>query len=130
MAEKHEYLNSFINDSNTITERAGAALAAPAHKAAMYGNGGGVLIATSAEKAIGIILSAGPDPIEEGAPVHILISRIGLLEAAGPIAKGDLVSINASGQGTVAESGGRAFGRAFTAAAAAGECIQVQLYGL
>ena len=127
MEGRKEYLNSFINDSNTITERAGAELKAPAHKAAMYDADGNAAIATSGEKAIGIILSASPDPIEKGGTVQILISCIGLLEAAGPIAKGDPVTIDASGLGKAAVAGDHIFGRAFSAASAAGECIQVRI---
>jgi hypothetical protein len=122
-----ERLNSFINNSATIVEKAGAQLNAPAHKAVMYDADGNVVLATSGEKAIGTVLSSSPDPIAAGAPVHILIKYIGLLAAGGAIAKGDLVTIDANGQGVPAQTGDFIFGRAYTAANEAGEAVQVQI---
>jgi len=122
-----ERLNSFINNSATIWEKAGEQIDAPAHKAVMYDANGNVVLAASGDKAIGVILSSTPDPIQQGAPVHILIKHIGLLEAGGASAKGDFVTINANGQGVAAESDDFIFGRAFTAATTAGEAVQVQI---
>ena len=122
-----ERLNSFINESPTIVERAGAQIDAPAHKAVMYDANGNVVLATSGDLAIGTILSSSLDPIAEGAPVHILIKYIGLLEAGAAINKGAKITINASGQAITATSGSFIFGRAFTAASAAGEVIQAQI---
>ena len=122
-----EWLNSFINNSATIKELAGAELDAPAHKAVMYDTNGNVVIATSGDVAIGTILSSSLDPILQGAPVHILIKYIGLLVCSSPIAKGDLVTIDANGMGETAASGNFIFGRAFTATTAAGQAVQVQI---
>ena len=122
-----ERLNSFINQSPTIYEKAGAEIKAPAHKAVMYDAGGDVVIATDASRAIGVILSSSPDPIAAGAPVHVLVKDIGLLEAGGAIDKGDFVTINAAGQGVKAASGSFIFGRALTAPKEAGEAVQVQI---
>ena len=122
-----ERLNSFINDSPTIVEKAGVKITAPAHKAVAYDTNGDVIIATSGNEAIGVILSSSVDPIEQGNQVHILIKNIGLLEAGGAVAKGDFVTINATGQGIKAESDAFIFGRAFTSAESAGEVIQVQI---
>jgi len=122
----HEYLNSFINDSNTITENAGAKIDAPAHKAVMYDANGDVVLATDGGKAIGIILSSTLDPINKGDQVHILISAIGLLKVSGAIAKGDAVTV-ANGLGVKAATGDAVFGRAFTATSAAGQCVQIRI---
>jgi len=122
-----ERLNSFINESPTIWEKAGAQIDAPAHKAVMYDDDGNVVLATGGDEAIGIILSSSPDPIPKGAAVNILISCIGLLEAGGAIKKGARVTINAAGQGIVAGEDDAYFARAFTASAEAGELIQVQI---
>ena len=127
MAEKHEYLNAFINSSPTIVEKAAADIAAPAHKAVMYDSDGDVLTATSGDVAIGFILSSSPDPIKKGRQVHILIKDIGLVEAGGEIKKGDLITIDAAGQAVAADSDDFIFGRAFTSAGAAGEVIQAQI---
>jgi hypothetical protein len=122
----HEFLNAFINNSSTVTENAGADIAAPAHKAVMYNLNGDVVIATSGDKAIGVILSDTPDPVKAGEQVHIQIKYIGLLIAAGAITKGDFITINATGQGITAAEGDFIFGRAFTAVEA-GEAVQVQI---
>jgi predicted RNA-binding protein with TRAM domain len=125
--EGKSYLNAFINDSATIAEKAGADIAAPAHKAAAYDANGNVVIAASGETAIGLILSDSPDPIKEGFDVNILIKHIGLGEAGAAVAKGSFVTVNGSGQIIPAASGSFVFGRAFTSAASAGELVQVQI---
>ena len=122
-----ERLNSFINNSATIVENAGITIAEPAHKAVMYDADGNVVIATSGDVAIGLILSSSLDPIFQGRQVHILIKYIGLVEAGGVINKGDLITINATGQAVAAASGDFFFGRAFTASTVAGEVIQAQI---
>ena len=124
--EAHEWLNSFANSSPTVACEAGEGIAAPAHKAAMYDGGGGVALADSGEKAMGIILAASPDPIGKGMPAHVLIKDIGLLEAGGPIAKGDPVTVVAGGLGAKASPGDFVFGWAHTAAEK-GACAQVQI---
>ena len=122
-----ERLNAFINNSATITEVVGqAGIQAPVHKAVMYDNDGNVVLADSGGKAIGLVLSNTLEPMQAGERVHILIKNIGLLEAGATIAKGDLVTINAKGQGQKAAKGNFIFGRAFTAAGA-GEAVQVQI---
>jgi hypothetical protein len=123
----NERLTSFINNSSTIWEKAGAQIDEPAHKAVMYDTDGNVVIATDGESAIGVILSSTLDPIASSAPVHILVKNIGLLEVAEPIAKGAFVTINADGQGVNASSGDFIFGRAFTAPKTAGEVVQIQI---
>jgi hypothetical protein len=124
---KLERLNAFINNSATIKEYAGAKISAPAHLAVMYDGNGNVIPATSGDKAIGLILSDTLDPVEQGGEVNILIKYIGLGVAGAAIAKGDLLTVNATGQLAVADEGDFIFGRAFTAATAEGEAVQVQI---
>jgi len=123
---KLERLNAFINSSAVVAEIAGADIAEPAYKAAMYDENGNVAVATDGAKAFGLILGNTPGPIAKGRQVDVLIKDIGLLEAGGGIAKGDPVTVNASGQGTKAAKGDFIFGWAFTGAAS-GECAQVQI---
>jgi hypothetical protein len=138
MAAGHEYLNAFINNSATVREKLGADIENAPHKAVQYDGNGDVILATDASKAFGILLSDtrqfGGSPFNSGTPtakqgeeVDILIKYIGLLEAGGAIAKGDPVTINASGQGVTATAGEFIFGYAFTAATNAGELAQVQI---
>ena len=123
----HEYLNAFINNSDTIAEKAGAELKNARHKAVMYDSDGNVIIATSGDKAIGVVLSNTAETVEKGYDLHILIKQIGLVEAGGAIAKGDLVTVNSTGQVTKAASGEFIFGRAYTAAEVAEGLVQVQI---
>jgi hypothetical protein len=121
-----ERLNAFINSSATISEPAGAAIDAPANKAVMYDAGGGAVLADDGSKAMGIALCDSPGRAEKGQALSVLIKDIGLLEAGGAIAKGDPVTINASGQGVKAASGQFIFGWARTAAGE-GALAQVQI---
>ncbi len=93
----------------------------------MYDTTGAVIFATSGDKAIGLVLSDTLDPVPKGRDVNILVKHIGLAEAGAAIAKGDLVTVNATGQVIPATSGSFIFGRAFTAAADAAELVHVQI---
>lgn len=130
----HEYLTSFIDNSPTRQETLGADIEGAPHKAVMYNEDGNIVLATDAAKAVGILLSDtrqiivdGKLTAQKGAAVTVLVKNIGLLEAGEEISKGDLVTINDKGQGKTAASGDFVFGRAFTAAAAAGELVQIQI---
>lgn len=129
----HEYLTAFIDNSPTRRETLGADIANAPHKAVMYDTDGNIVLATSSDKAVGILLSDtrqtpvdGTMTSKKGMEATILIKNIGLLEAGADITKGDLVAINATGQGEPAAAGGFAFGRAFTSAKK-GECVQIQI---
>ena len=124
---EHEYLNSFINKSSTIIEKAGTNLVNPAHKAVMYDDNGNVVTASSGDKAIGVVLSDVSSSVVKGDTLSILIKDIGLIEAGGEISKGDALSVNENGQAIKAEAGSFIFGFAFSGANAAGEVVQIQI---
>ena len=123
----HEFLTSVIDNSPTRVETLGADIENAPHKAVMYNSDGKIVLATSGAPAIGVLLSTTPKTVKAGDEATALIKKIGLLEAGGAIAKGDFVTINATGQGKTAAAGDFIFGRAFTAASAAGELVQVQI---
>ena len=127
MAGPLERLNSSINNSATIVENAGVNIPGPAHKAVMYDTNGNVVVATSGEVAIGTVLSSSLDPIVAGRQVHIAIKYIVLMEVGAAVAKGALITVNATGQAITAAAGSFIFGRAFEAATEAGQVIQVQI---
>jgi len=110
-----ERLNSTINNSSTIVEKAGANIVEPAHKAVMYDGEGNVIVATNGETTIGFILSASLDPIEKGRQAHILIKDIGYGSAAVAVKKGDLLTVE-NGLVKPAAAGDFIVGRAFSAA--------------
>ncbi|MCL2215404.1 MAG: DUF2190 family protein [Defluviitaleaceae bacterium] len=119
--------NAMINNSPTIAETLGADMTNVPHRAVMYDTNGNVVLATAGDAAIGVVLSSTMEPLTAGAQVSILIKNIGLVEAGAIIAKGDLLTVNADGVVVPATSGDGIFGRAFTAAGAPGEIIQVQI---
>lgn len=122
-----EYLNAFMNNSATISETAGAAITAPAHKAVAYNSSGEVILpATAGAVAVGFILSDTND-LAKGDTVNILIKDIGLGIASAAIAKGAAVTVTTEGKLATATTGNFILGYAMTAAAAADELIQVQL---
>lgn len=130
----HEFLTAFIDNSPTRRETLGANIANAPHKAVMYDTDGNIVLATDAAKAVGILLSDthqsnidGTLTAKKGEEATIIVKNIGLLEAGAAIAKGDWITINANGQGEPATAGKFIFGRAFTAAAAAGELVQVMI---
>jgi len=120
-------VNAMINNSPTIIEKLGANIESPPHKVVMYDANGDVVIATAGDVAIGAILSNTWEPMLAGQEVSILIKNIGLVEAGAAISKGTQVTVNTEGQVIPAVSGDGIFGRAFTAASAPGEVIQVQI---
>jgi len=124
---EHEYLNSFINNSPTIIEKAGTDLVNPACKAVMYDDNGNIVTANSGDKAIGVVLSDVSSSVVKGDTLSILIKDIGLIEAGGEISKGDALSVNENGQAIKAETGSFIFGFAFSGATAVGEVVQIQI---
>lgn len=131
---RKQFLNAFINNSSTVQGVAGADIIEAAHKAVMFDTNGDVVLADSGDKAFGVILSTVP-AIENGSAlitkkgfeIDVLIKDIGLIEAGGAIAKGDPLTINATGQVVAATSGDFIFGWAFTAASGAGELAHIQI---
>lgn len=121
-----EYSNSFISTSPTLREVAGAALENACHKAVAYDENGNVVLASSGEKAMGLLLSTTANAVSAGDEVDILVKDVGLLISAEPIAKGDFVTIE-NGLGKVACEGDFIFGRAVTASSGTDESFQVRI---
>lgn len=122
-----ERLNSSINNSATMVGTAAADIPGPAHRFVMYDADGNIAIATSAEAAIGTILSSTLDPIFAGRPIHFLIKYIGLVEAGAAIDIGALCTIDTDGRVIPAEEGDFIVGRAFEAATVMGDVVQFQI---
>lgn len=125
--DNHEFLTAVIDNSPTRRETVGATINNAPHKAVMYNADGNIVLATDAAKAVGVLLSDTPTTAEKDSEATMLIKNIGLIEAGAAIAKGALLTINSTGQAITATTGAYVFGRAFTAASAAGEIIQIQI---
>ncbi|MDR3148624.1 MAG: DUF2190 family protein [Oscillospiraceae bacterium] len=129
-----QYLNAFINNSATIRGTAAADLTNAAHKAVKFDGNGQFVLPGAGDPVIGIILSdvaaieSGANLVTKaGTEVDVLVKYIGLIEAAGAIAKGDLLTVTATGTATQADEGNWIFGVAMTAAGAAGELVQIEI---
>lgn len=122
------YVNDFVGTSATRVEVMGEDLEKGSHKAVGYDESGAVVVATSGEEAVGILLSSTPVFLAKGDSVSVIVKDMGLLEAGEKIGKGDFVSINESGLGVVATTGDFIFGRAFTSGEGSGSLIQVEIF--
>lgn len=133
--ESKQYLTALINNSSTIRETAAVDIPNAAQKAVTFDQDGKlVLPAANGDPVIGVVLSDvsayenGENLVTKaGTDVDVLIRDIGLMETGEAIAKGDLISVNTSGQAVKATAGNFILGMAFTAAENAGELIQIQI---
>lgn len=127
-----QYLNAFMNNSATIRDVLAADVEGAPHKVLAYNTDGKLALPDAGgAPVIGIVLSDAPaggsGVTPAGTEVDVLIRHIGLAEAGAAVAKGDLLT--ATGDGTVckAAAGEYILGIAMTAAAAAGELVQVYI---
>jgi len=114
------YLTSQINESPTITEKAGAKIASDARGLFVkYDENGNVIPAsTEGEKVIGVTIITNSEAIEAGQDVDIQVKEIGLARAGAAIKKGDEVMAGADGKAAVATAGKFVVGTALEAAEA------------
>ena len=98
------YLATSINESPTIVEKAGAAIADVRGKAVKYADGA-VVLAGAGELAIGVGILTNDEAIAKGADVDIQIKDIGHVLAGGKIAKGAELSADANGAFVTAGTG-------------------------
>lgn len=123
---RYEYNNSFIGTSPTLREVAGEEMKEACHKAVAYDEKGNIVLASTGEKAVGLLLSTTSNTVSVGDEVDILLKDVGLLSSAEGISKGDFVTIE-QGCGKVATAGDFIFGRAVTTGYEAGDVIQVRI---
>lgn len=114
------YLTSQINESPTITEKAGIKIPSDARGLFMkYDENGNVVPAsTLGEKVIGVAIITNNEEIALGQDVDIQVKEIGLARAGAAIKKGDEVAAGADGKAAVAVAGNFVVGTALEAAEA------------
>lgn len=128
-----------INQSATIVEKAGAAIADCRNRAVTYDDSGNVVLAADGKKPIiGVALIeagwndiSGSDSgkVEANEDVDIQIKDIGFILAGADIAKGAEVTAGAGGLGTTAAAGDYVIGHALDAAEQGDYCrIQIIKY--
>lgn len=125
------YIGTQINQSPTITEKAGAAITDARGKIVKYNTSGDVVLATAGDVAIGItimedgandITGAESGKVAEGEDVTVQIKDIGLVKAGGAIAKGAELASDANGCAVTATDGDFVIGTARTKAASGEYC--------
>ena len=115
-----------INESATISLKAGAALTSP-KGIALALDGDGLKLPSAGADVVGIAILTNEDSVAAGDRVDVQIKDIGKIFAGGAITLGALVSVNAYGKAVAAQAGDTILGRALTAATAAGDLIDVQI---
>lgn len=126
-----------INESVTITEVAGAAIADCRNRIMKYDANGNVVLATSGEDIlVGIaLIEAGLNDITgedsgkvaDGDDVDIQIKDIGYVLAGEEIKKGGEITAGADGVAMAAEDGNYVIGIALSSVEKAGEYCRVQI---
>lgn len=126
-----------INESVTITEAAGAAIADCRNRIMKYDDNGNVVLAAGGEDIpVGIaLIEAGLNDITgedsgkvaEGDDVDIQIKDIGYVLAGEEIRKGGEITAGADGVAMAAKTGNYVVGIALSSAGKAGEYCRVQI---
>ena len=125
------YIGTQINQSPTITEKAGANIDDARGKIVKYDASGNVVLAAAGDVAVGItimedgandITGAESGKVVSGEDVTVQIKDIGLVKAGGEIKKGAEIASDANGCAVTATDGNFVVGTAKTAAAAGEYC--------
>lgn len=112
------YMTSQINNSATITEATGAAIADVRGKFVKYNSDGNVVLASTAgEIVMGVGIITNSEDIAAGENVDIQVKDIGLAKAGAAITKGAEITTDANGTAAVAATGNYVIGIAIEAAA-------------
>lgn len=130
-----QYLTAFINNTATFRDVLAADIENAAHKAVAFDSEGKLALpASDGAPVLGIILSdvAAFDNgttlvTKAGTEVDVLIKNIGLIEAEEAVAKGDLLTVSATGCAKKAAAGNFILGMAMTTATNAGELVQIHI---
>lgn len=130
-----QYLTAFINNSATIRNVLAADIEDAQYKAVAYDSDGKLALpAADGVPAVGVILSdaaafdTGSALVSKaGMEVDVLIKNIGLIETGEAVAKGDLLTVSATGCAKKAAAGNFILGMAMTTATNAGELVQIHI---
>lgn len=139
MANNRNFNGTLINQSPTIVEQAGAAIADCRNRIMVYDTEGNVILATDGTKPLlGVaLIEAGYNDISgvesgkvvKGDDVDIQIKDIGYIVAGAAIAKGAEVTAGANGLAATAAEGDYVLGIALNKASKDGYCrVQICKY--
>lgn len=139
MSRKRNFNGTQINQSVTITEKAGAAIEDVRNLIMKYDGDGNVILATDGTKpllGVSLIESGYNDisgvesgKVENGDDVDIQIKDIGFVIASAEIKKGQEVTATTGGKAAVAAAGDYVIGLALNSVAAGGYSkVQITKY--
>jgi len=122
------YLNTAINNSATVVDKAGSVLANASMLAIKYAADGTLALAsTKGEPALGIAIAETNPVVEAGQDVSVVVKDITMWYAGAAIAKGDELTTDATGKAVPADEGEFILGIALTASTGTGDLVQVQI---
>lgn len=121
------YINSGINSSPTIAEKAGAALNNAACLAAKYDGNGNVVLTGAGNHAVGILIPETPDAVAQGDTLTLQVKDIGYWKAGATFTKGTELTPDANGKAVAAAAGNFILAVALEEATAADQIIKVQI---
>lgn len=121
------YMTNQINNSPTISEKAGKAIGDVRGLCLKYDADGNVVPAsTEGELVIGVGIITNNENIKIGEDVDIQVKEIGIVKAGGAIAKGAEVMTDATGKVVAATNGKFVIGTAMEAAVS-GQLFYIQI---
>lgn len=121
------YLSTGINDSPTIVGKATSAITKGAFHAVKFDANGGIVLAGSGEKSVGLLIATTPEAVAAGEDVTVQIKEIGLWKTAAAVKAGDELTVGTAGAAKVAATGDYVLAEALEAAEAPGAVIKVQI---
>lgn len=125
------YLAASINNSPTISRKAGADITDVRFKAVKFDSNGNVVLASaSTDVVLGIAIPTTGDAdgkVKTGEDIDIQIKEMGMAMAGSAIAVGAAVASDANGKVATAAAGDFIIGYALEAAAAANDIITIQI---
>ena len=121
------YMTSQINNSATIAEMTGAAIADVRGKFVKYNNDGNIVLASVAgEMVIGVGIITNSENLAVGDNVDVQVKDIGLAKAGAAIKKGVEIAVDANGTAVEATEGDFVIGVSIESAAV-GEFFYFQI---
>lgn len=123
---KNTYEYTGINESTTVTLKAGEKLSEINAKAVKLTEEG-IALPAAGEEAVGIVLITEDETFEKGDAVSVQMKDIGLWKAGAEISLGALLATDEEGFCQTATAGQWVMARALSAATAKGDIIKVQI---
>lgn len=127
MDQNKVFQNSQVNDTATITEKAGTAIDDVRGRLVKYNASGDVVLCEAGDAPIGVAIVTNSATHVQGEFVDVQIRYNGLVMAGAAIAKGDALASDANGKAVKATAGAATIGIALESAKGADSIIRFAL---